>query len=226
MKIGRGHIEEIEARQLGGHVEVRFEERTDRSDVLPIALKDVGEHAARFDRAGNDVLAEIRERIVEQLAHDFPAEHVNAHRGQKQILPRRDVQVGIPFRRQLQRILQRRILRLLHEARDPPFRVDLQDPERLRLAARNGNRRDGDVRAGLRVLLDDLAEIHPIQLIAAQDQQVVEVMIQKVNEIFAHRVGRALIPRCVGVSLFGREDFHEAAGKMIELVRLRDVAVQ
>ena len=47
----RAHVEEIEARQLGGDIEVRFEERTDGSDVLPIALENIGEHALGLDRA-------------------------------------------------------------------------------------------------------------------------------------------------------------------------------
>ena len=99
-------------------------------------------------------------------------------------------------------------------------------PKRLRFAPRHGNGGDGDVGAGLDVLVDDLAEIHAIQLVAAQDQQVIEIVIQKMDQVFAHGVGRALIPGGVGKGLFRREDFHEAAGEMVELVGLRNVAVQ
>ena len=94
------------------------------------------------------------------------------------------------------------------------------------LAPAHGNRRDGDVRAGFDVLGDDVAEIHAIQLIAAQDQQVIEIVIEEMNQVFAHGVGGALIPGGVGKGLFGREDFDEAAGEMIELVGLRNVPMQ
>ena len=63
----RVHVKEIEARQFGNEIEVRLEKRADGADVLPIALKNVGENAARLDGLGNDVLAEIGQRIVEQL---------------------------------------------------------------------------------------------------------------------------------------------------------------
>ena len=62
----------------------------------------------------------------------------------------------------------------------------------------DGNGGDGDVRAGLDVLGDDLAEIHPIQLVAAQDEEVIEIVVEEMHQIFAHGVGRALIPRRVG----------------------------
>ena len=48
----RAHVEEIEARQLGSEIEVRFEEGADGSDVLPVALENIGEHAMGFDGAG------------------------------------------------------------------------------------------------------------------------------------------------------------------------------
>ena len=76
------------------------------------------------------------------------------------------------------------------------------------------------------MLGDDLAEIHPVELVAAQNEHVIERMIQKMNHVLAHGVGGALIPRGVRRRLFGGEDFHEAAAEVVELVGLRDVPVQ
>ena len=118
------------------------------------------------------------------------------------------------------------VLRFFDKARDAAILGDLQDAERLRRLPADGNRGDGDVRAGLGVLADDAAEIHPIQLVAAQDEQVIEIVVEKVDEIFAHGVGGAFIPRRVGERLLRREDFHEAAGKLVEFIRPRNVAVQ
>ena len=70
------------------------------------------------------------------------------------------------------------------------------------------------------------AEIHAIELVAAEDEQVFEIVVQEMDEVFADGVGGALIPGGVGEGLFGREDFDEAAGEMIELVGLRNVAVE
>ncbi len=82
-------------------------------------------------------------------------------------------------------------------------------------------------RAGHDVLGDDIPEIHPIQLVAAQNDELFEIVVQEMDEIFPHRVRRPFIPRGVGERLLRREDFHEpAAGKFVELVGARDVAVQ
>ena len=74
-----------------------------------------------------------------------------------------------------------------------------------------GIRGDGDVRAGLDMLRDHPAVIHAIQLVAAQNEQVVEIVVEKVDEVFPHGVRRAFIPRGVGERLLRGEDFHEAA---------------
>ena len=90
----------------------------------------------------------------------------------------------------------------------------------------DGNRGDGDVGAGSGMLTDDPAKIHPIQLVAAEDEQVIEIVIEEVREIFPHGVGGTFIPRRVGERLPRREDFHEAARKEVEFIRARNVAVQ
>src|SRR5262249_10180162 len=56
----RAHVEKVEPRQLGGYVEIGLEKRADRSDVLPIPLKNVGEHTVCLNGAGDDVFAEVR----------------------------------------------------------------------------------------------------------------------------------------------------------------------
>ena len=81
--------------------------------------------------------------------------------------------------------------------------------------------RDGGhrhVRPVLGVLGDQLAKIHPVKLVAAQDEQVLEVMRQKMQQVLSHGVGRALVPGRVGESLFRRQNLHKAPRKMIELV--------
>src|SRR2546426_808374 len=61
----RAHVEKIEARQLRRTVQIRFKERADRSDVLPIALKHIGKDAQIRNGNGNDMFAKIGQRVVE-----------------------------------------------------------------------------------------------------------------------------------------------------------------
>ena len=76
------------------------------------------------------------------------------------------------------------------------------------------------------MLLDHTLEIHPIQLVAAQDQQVIEVISEEVNQILAHGIGGALVPGSIRQGLLGGEDLDEAAGKQVKLVRLGNMPVQ
>ena len=46
------------------------------------------------------------------------------------------------------------------------------------------------------------------------------------SQVFTDRVRGALVPGGVGEGLFGGKDFDKAAGKMVEFVRLRDMAVE
>src|SRR5256885_8434225 len=59
------------------HIEVGFEESPDRPDVFPISLKDKRKDAVVGDRIGNNVPAEIGQRVVQQLEHDVAVKHVN-----------------------------------------------------------------------------------------------------------------------------------------------------
>ena len=179
-----------------------------------------------FDGVRDDVFAEIGVRVVEQFAKDVAVEDVNAHRGQELFVPAFDPQLGVPLDRQPQRILHRRILGLLDKPRDAPVLGDLHDPQRLRFRPANRDGGDGHIGPRLLVFGDHAAEIHAKQLIAAEDHQILKVVIEKVDEVFADGVGGAFIPGRVGKCLLGGEHLHEAAGEMIELVGLRQVAMQ
>ena len=222
----RGHVEEIEARQIGGDIQIRLEERADRPDVLPVTLENMRRNAVRLNRLRDDVFAEIGLRVVEQLREHAAVENVNAHRREEIFVRADDAEFLVQFRRQSQPVEHRWVLRLFHETRDAPFGIDLHDPQCLRVFAHDRDGRDRELRLRLVVLLDDGPEIHPVELIAAQDDHIVEIVVVKVDEIFPHRVRRALIPRGVGQRLFRGEDFHEAAGEMIKLIGLRNVPMK
>ncbi len=222
----RAHVEEIEPRQLRRHVQVRLEKRPDRPNVLPVALVHVRINPVRLDRVRDDVLPEIRQAVVQQPDQHVPVEHINAHRRQEQFPLVLDFELRVRLLRNLQRFQHRRVLRLLHKPRDPPVPVHLQDSQRPRLLLPHRNRRDRQFRVRVPVFLDNPPEIHPVQLVAAQDQQMLERMVQDVNEVLPHRVRRSLVPRRVGKRLLRRQNLHKTAREMVELVRLGDVPVQ
>ena len=93
-------------------------------------------------------------------------------------------------------------------------------------SASHGDGRNGDIGLGFGMLGDDLPEIHPIKLVAAEDQEILPIVIQEVEHVLADSVGRALVPGSISVGLFGRQDLDEPTGEMIELIGLGDVPVQ
>ena len=63
-----------------------------------------------------------------------------------------------------------RILGLFDEARDGEIVVDRGEAEALDTGNRKRDRGDGDIRALFDVLVDDLAEIHAVELVTGEDQ--------------------------------------------------------
>ena len=76
------------------------------------------------------------------------------------------------------------------------------------------------------MLMEQSAEIHPVKLIAAENDVVIERPLQEVAHVLAHRVRRSLIPLRAFRGLLGRQDVDEAARKIIEFVTRLDVAMQ
>src|SRR5436190_3806968 len=227
----RVHIEEIEAGQLGGDIEVGLEEVADGADVFPITLEDIGEDtilgAATGDRLRDDMFAEIVPLgVFEELDEHVAVEDVDAHGGEPVFLVALDVELGIPVRVEPETFEDLRVLGFLDKARDAALFIDLHDAKGVGVLAQDGHGGHSDVRISFDVLGEDAAEIHAIELVAAEDDHVFEIVIDEVDEVFANGVGGALIPRHIGWRLFRGEDFDEAAAEMIELVRLRDVAVK
>ena len=119
-----------------------------------------------------------------------------------------------------------RRVRLLLEAAEVPAFIEAENPHLRRVGRRDRLRRNRDVGARLDVRVDELAEIHAIQMIAREDQIVVRVVSAEMPRGLAHGVGRALKPVGAVGGLFGGEDLHESFREQIEPVGLRDVSVE
>ena len=74
--------------------------------------------------------------------------------------------------------------------------------------------------------LDELGEVHPVDVIAGEDQVVLGIDVAEVPRRLAHGVGRALKPLFALGRLLGGQDLDEAAREHVHPVGLRDVAVE
>ena len=117
-------------------------------------------------------------------------------------------------------------LRLLDEPGHATVRVHAQKPEAGGVLLQHGNGRDRHVGAMTAMRFDQVAEVHPVKLVAGEDEHFVGVLALDVGDVLPHRVGRALIPVHALVRLLRREHFDEALAEHVELVRVRDVPVQ
>ena len=172
------------------------------------------------------MLAKVGQAVVEEPDQNVAIEDINAHRSQAEVFLPFDPQFGIGRLIDLKRFDHGRIFRLLDKAGDALFRIDLHNTQRWGLGQRHRNGGHGHIGVSLRVLSDNAAKIHAIELIAAQDEHEIEIVIQEVSEILAHRIGGPLIPRVIGECLFRSQNFHEPSRKMIELVGLGDMPVE
>ena len=85
---------------------------------------------------------------------------------------------------------------------------------------------DRDV--GVRVLVrpNELRVIHPIQVIAREDEIEVGFVLRDVSHRLPDGVGRSLIPVRVVRCLLGGKDLDEPAGEPVQLVGVVDVAIE
>ena len=85
---------------------------------------------------------------------------------------------------------------------------------------------DGDVGIGVEVVVQHLAVVHAVHVVAGQNQDVLASHLADHVDVVAHRVGRPLEPGVAGGRLLGGEDLDIAGGKRVEPVGPPDVAVE
>ena len=110
---------------------------------------------------------------------------------------------------------------------DAPAVVDPHHAQRSGILARHGQRRDRHVGLRLLMRLDHVAIVHAVQLIAGQDQDVVDAGLIEVLEVLPHGVGGSLVPvRPRLHRLLSRQQLDKAAVERVEAVRLPNVPMQ
>ena len=118
------------------------------------------------------------------------------------------------------------IFRFLLEADDLPLRIRVHDAEGVRLLALHRDGGNGQVGLGIDVLLEHVAKIHAVKLIAREDDVIIVRILEEIAQVLPHGIGRALVPARVRGRLLRGEDLDEGARELIEIVRRIDVLVQ
>ena len=164
-----------------------------------------------LDDGGDDFLAEVDGVgiLLEGIEQYLLGEHVDAHRRDEGLLRRDPGGDAAVLRHALADLAEALEVGLLFEPGDAPGAVEQEDPHlrrRLGIARLRGDRHLGIL---LDVIGDQLAEVHPVQVIAGEDEDVVGRHRVEVPPGLAHGVGGALEPgRAVG-GLLGGEDVDE-----------------
>jgi hypothetical protein len=102
----------------------------------------------------------------------------------------------------------------------------VHDSECAGVFAGDGDSSNRDVALRRDMLVEHVAVIHAVELIAAEDDEVFKTAVEEIGEVLADGIGSALIPARVRGRLLRGEDFHEAARELIELVGRLNVAMQ
>src|SRR5687768_15095465 len=74
--------------------------------------------------------------------------------------------------------------------------------------------------------LDQSLIVHPVELVACEDQLVVILASGKTMEVLPNRIRCSLEPVQIGHCLLGGQNFNVSLGKRIETKRCSDVMVQ
>ena len=123
------------------------------------------------------MLSKIREGVVQQFDQNIPVENVDAHRRQVEFLLPFDPEPEIPVLVQPQGVERGWVLRFFDKARDAALGVDLHDAQGLSRLSRDRNCGNRHVRGRDGVLGKDAPKIHPVKLVAAEDQRVIKVVV-------------------------------------------------
>ena len=177
------------------------------------------------ERLRKDLFAEVDARLLEDLEQDVAREHVDAHRGDERFVGVRASRGGAAGNAAAD-LRQPRVVRLLFERDDLSLVVEPEDAHLCGVGACDRLRGDRDVGAALDVRLDQLAEIHAIEMIAREDQEVVRVVSREVSCGLPDGVGRALEPVRALRGLLGGQHLDEAIREEVQPVGLRDVPVE
>jgi hypothetical protein len=113
-----------------------------------------------------------------------------------------------------------------NESDDGTFAIEAEDTHLRRRLEIHGLGGDRDIGFLITMRIEQFFIVHPIEMVAGQDQIVFRLVLKEVPGGLTDGVGRALIPVGIVRRLFGGENFDEAAGETVEAIGVRDVPVE
>jgi hypothetical protein len=117
-------------------------------------------------------------------------------------------------------------VRLFLERDDVPTGIEAEDAHLRRGLGIRRLRRNGDIRSLRFVRPDQLLVIHPIQMVAGEDEVMARRMPCEVTCRLTYGVGCSLEPVRIVGCLLGGEDFDKTLREVVEPVRHRDVTIE
>ena len=182
---------------------------------------------ARPNRRRKDLLAEVAVIGFPQHVEEcFAVEQVYAHVRQAVAAAAGDA-VGVdPRRRGADHIQFLFGLWFFQKPDHSPGVVQPHDTQRVGFAAVYRDGGDGHVGRGLDVRFEHLLKVHLVQLVAGEDQHVLDTRLLDVAQVPPHGVGGALIPVGVLQRLLRGQHLDETTAERIEVVGRADVTMQ
>ena len=219
-------VVELERRAGAREHDVGLVERRDRADVGPVAAEQVRVHAIAPQRRRDDLPPEVGGALVlDRLEQHIAREDVDAHRRDERLLRRMPAEHRAG-RNAAADLVEPLALRLLLERDDLAAALEPEDAHRRGVVHRHRLRRDRDVGVAFDVRVDQLAVVHPIEMIAGEDEVIVGVVADEMARRLADRISRPLIPVRIVRRLLGRQNFDRSLAERVHPVGLRDVPVQ
>ena len=220
-------IGEVEGRIGVGECEVGVVEGADRTDVFPITVEEMSLDAVAADGHGEDVAAEVFVSCgFEEIDKEVAIEQVDAHRRKVLAAAGFDTALVDPGGWCADAVEGRIIFGFFDEAGDFTGVIELHDAEAAGRGAGHGYSGDGDISVGGQVRFEHGSEVHAVELVAGEDEDVADAVFSEEADLFANGVSGALIPVGTIEGLLGGEDFDKAVVEQVEIVGLSDVTVE
>ena len=220
-------LKEVERGLFARQREVRIVERSDRPNVLPVSVKEVDVDFSRPDRHWEHFLAEIR--VVgtrKQLDQCVPPEQVETHAGQQAAAVTLNSTSIDPLGVDPHHVHFRDGLRFLKESMNASAIVEPHHAETARLLVGDRQGSDRRIRIGLAVRPQHLVKIHPVQLVAGEDEHVINIRLADALQLLPNGVRGPLIPAGARHRLLSGQNLDKAATERIEFVGLPNVPMK
>ncbi|OPZ73835.1 MAG: hypothetical protein BWY82_00978 [Verrucomicrobia bacterium ADurb.Bin474] len=219
-------MEEIERRIWLRKVEVALEESFYRPDILPISIKNITTELLSAQQTRNHFFAEIRIIRGQRLDENIRVEKVNPHGCQPVFGIVRAIERTQHGRTHHVLTDNSRIGGFLDERTNREIIIQLHEPETGHLCLGNRSCGDGGMSTHLAMVIDQVPEIHPVELIARKNKRQILGPRVKVHQVLPHCVSRTLIPALPLFGLFGGHDIHHPAAKWVKAVGRLNVPVE